>query len=75
MHTNLRSNLKSAQTQYNKLAKALIDGKGNTAEFQRELEKANIRLTSARQAFERSSSSIRTYQTRIRNAGREDGQF
>lgn len=71
VHTNLRSNLKSAQTQYNKLAKALIDGKGNTAEFQRELEKANIRLTSARQAFERSSSSIRTYQTRIRNAGRE----
>ncbi|WP_321346575.1 phage tail tape measure protein [Halopseudomonas oceani] len=68
VHQNLRGNLKSAQTQYNKLARALIDGKGNTAEFQRELEKANIRLTSARQAFERSSGSIKQYQTRLRNA-------
>lgn len=66
-HTNLRGNLKTAQSEYNKLAKALINGKGGSAEFQRELQKAQIRLTSARQAFERSSSSIRTYQNQIRS--------
>lgn len=30
-HVNLKGNLKSAQTQYNKLSKALIEGKGTTA--------------------------------------------
>lgn len=67
-HVNLKGNLKAAQTQYNKLARALIDGKGNTAEFHRELEKAQIKLQSSQQAFTRSASTIKTYQNRIRSA-------
>ncbi len=67
-HVNLKGNLKSAQTQYNKLSKALIDGKGNSAEFHRELEKAQIKLQSAQQAFTRSSASIKKYQDRVRGA-------
>lgn len=67
-HVNLKGNLKAAQTQYNKLSKALIDGKGSSAEFHRELEKAQIKLQSAQQAFTRSASSIKKYQDRVRGA-------
>lgn len=67
-HVNLKGNLKAAQTQYNKLSKALIDGKGTSAEFHRELEKAQIKLQSSQQAFTRSASTIKKYQDRIRGA-------
>lgn len=65
-HVNLKGNLKAAQTQYNKLSKALIDGKGTTAEFHRELEKAQIKLQSSQQAFTRSTAAIKKYQDRVR---------
>ncbi len=68
VHTNLRGNLKAAQTQYNKLSRAMINGKGGSAEFQRELQKAQITLTASRTAFERSNTSIKTYRERLRNA-------
>jgi TP901 family phage tail tape measure protein len=74
-HINLKGNLKAAQTQYNKLSKALVNGKGRTAEFMRELEKSQIKLQSAQQAFTRSSSSIRTYQDRLRAAKTQLGQL
>ena len=67
-HTNLTANLRAAKTQYNKLSKALIEGKGESAEFQRELEKAQIKLLSAEQAFTRSAKSISTYNGRLRHA-------
>ncbi|MBF3054119.1 phage tail tape measure protein, partial [Pseudomonas aeruginosa] len=67
-HVNLKGNLKAAQTQYNKLSKALIEGKGTSAEFHRELEKAQIKLQSSQQAFTRSASTIKKYQDRIRGA-------
>lgn len=67
-HVNLKGNLKAAQTQYNKLSKALIEGKGTTAEFNRELEKAQIKLQSSQQAFTRSTSAIKKYQDRVRGA-------
>lgn len=68
VHTTLRANLRTAQTQYNKLATAMVNGKGSSAEFQRELQKAQIKLTASRQAFERSNASIKTYRERLRNA-------
>lgn len=74
-HVNLKGNLKAAQTQYNKLSKALIDGKGNSAEFHRELEKAQIKLQSAQQAFTRSAGSIKKYQDRVRGADRQLDQL
>lgn len=67
-HTNLGANLKAAQTQYNRLTKAMFDGKGGTAEFQRELQKSQVTLLASRQAFDRSAASIKTYQGRIRHA-------
>ena len=67
-HVNLKGNLKAAQTQYNKLSKALIDGKGDSAQFRLELEKAQIRLQSSQQAFTRSASTIKQYTDRIRGA-------
>ena len=67
-HVNLKGNLKAAQTQYNKLSRALVNGKGDSAGFMRELEKAQIKLQASQQAFTRSSSSIKTYQDRLRAA-------
>lgn len=75
VHVNLKGNLKAAQTQYNKLAKALIEGKGETASFHFELEKAQIKLQSAQQAFNRSSSTIKTYKDRIRQADSQLAQL
>ena len=66
-HGNLKGNLKAAQTQYNKLSKALVNGKGSSASFMRELEKTQIKLQSAQQAYTRSATSIKTYQDRIRS--------
>lgn len=74
-HTNLTANLRAAKTQYNKLAKALIAGKGNSAEFQRELEKAQIKLQSSQQAFDRSSKSIRINSDRLRHAKERHAQL
>lgn len=74
-HVNLTANLRAAKTQYNKLAKALIAGKGNSAEFQRELEKAQIKLLSAQQAFDRSSKSIRINSDRLRHAKERHAQL
>ncbi|MFC0708842.1 phage tail tape measure protein [Azorhizophilus paspali] len=74
-HVNLKANLKNAQTQYKKLSEALIEGKGTTAEFHRELEKAQIRLQSAQQAFNRSASTIKTYRDRIRHADTQLSQL
>lgn len=67
-HTNLTANLKTAKLQYNKLSKALIEGKGESAEFHRELEKAQTKLLSAQQAFTRSQKAISTYGDRLRHA-------
>ncbi|WP_460104166.1 phage tail tape measure protein [Pseudomonas sp. S2_D10] len=67
-HGNLKGNLKAAQTQYNKLSKALVNGKGSSASFMREFEKTQIKLQSAQQAYTRSATSIKTYQDRIRSA-------
>lgn len=74
-HVNIKGNLKAAQAQYNKLAKALINGKGTTAAFTRELDKTRIKLQSAQQAYSRSTSSIKTYQDRIRAANTQLGQL
>lgn len=74
-HVNLTANLRAAKTQYNKLSKALIAGKGNSAEFQRELEKAQIKLLSAQQAFDRSSKSIRINSDRLRHAKERHAQL
>lgn len=74
-HTNLTANLRTAKSQYNKLAKALIDGKGKSAEFHRELEKAQIKLLSSQQAFTRSQKSISTYSDRLRHAKERHGQL
>lgn len=74
-HTNLQANLAGARTHYNKLAKALIEGKGESAEFSRELEKAQIKLMSAQQAFTRSAKSISTYKDRLRHAGDQHTQL
>lgn len=72
-HVNIKGNLKAAQTEYNKLSKALINGKGTSASFTRELEKTRIKLQSAQQAYTRSASSIKTYQDRIRAANTQLG--
>ncbi|UUC83845.1 phage tail tape measure protein [Stutzerimonas stutzeri] len=74
-HANLTGNLKAARTQYNKLSKALIEGKGESAEFQRELEKAQIKLLSSEQAFSRSQKTIKTYGDRLRHAKEKHGQL
>ena len=74
-HVNIKGNLKAAQAQYNKLAKALINGKGTSAAFTRELDKTRIKLQSAQQAYSRSTSSIKTYQDRIRAANTQLGQL
>lgn len=74
-HVNIKGNLKAAQAQYNKLAKALINGKGTTAAFTRELDKTRIKLQSAQQAYSRSTNSIKTYQDRIRAANTQLGQL
>ncbi len=74
-HVNIKGNLKTAQTQYNKLSKALINGKGTSASFTRELEKTRVKLQAAQQAYTRSSSSIKAYQDRIRAANIQLGQL
>lgn len=65
-HTNIKASLAGAKANYNKLSTALINGKGDTAEFQRELEKAQIKLGSMRQAFERSASAIKKQRDGLR---------
>jgi TP901 family phage tail tape measure protein len=74
-HVNLKGNLKAAQSQYNKLSKALVAGKGYSAAFMRELEKAQIKLQASQQAYTRSSTSIKTYQDRLRGAQTQLGQL
>lgn len=74
-HVNIKGNLKAAQSAYNKLSNALISGKETSAEFSRELDKTRIKLQSAQQAYSRSSSSIKTYQDRIRAANIQLGQL
>jgi len=70
-HVNVKAALKTATHDYDQLAAGLLDGKGQTAEFTRQLELARIKLLSAQQATERSLSVINNYKQRIKNAGDE----
>lgn len=74
-HVNIKGSLKAAQSDYNKLSKALISGKGTSAEFSRELDKARIKLKASQQAYTRSAGSIKTYQDRVRAANTQLGQL
>ena len=74
-HVNIKGSLKAAQSEYNKLSKALISGKGTSAEFSRELDKARIKLKASQQAYTRSAGSIKTYQDRVRAANTQLGQL
>lgn len=60
--------LKSARAQYNQLANALINGKGNTAQFKQELDKARIRLDAASLAFGQSQKAVKNYSDRIKGS-------
>lgn len=62
---------KAARSQYNKLSQALINGKGNTAEFRLELEKARVRLDATTAAFTHTQKMVKTYKDRVRYAGTE----
>lgn len=66
-HVNLKANLKSAQRQYDKLAKAVAGATEPSQQLSHEFEKARIRLGSQQQAFEKSSRSIKKYRDQIRD--------
>ncbi len=67
-HDKNSAAMRTAKTAYNKLAKALIDGKANGAEFRHELEKARIRLAAADKEFVRTQHSVKLWKDRIRHA-------
>jgi phage-related tail protein len=66
-HENIKAAHKVAKRDYEQLASALADGKGQGGEFTRQMELARIRLLSSQQAIERSLSSLNSYKTRLRN--------
>lgn len=66
-HVNLKANLKSAQRQYDKLAKAVAGATEPSQQLSHEFEKVRIRLGAQQQAFEKSSRSIKKYREQIRD--------
>ncbi|MGD8174803.1 phage tail tape measure protein [Marinimicrobium sp. ARAG 43.8] len=66
-HQGIQSALQNARRHHNRLAKALVSGKGESEEFRREYEKATISLRNQEQAHSKSSQTLKRYRDRTKN--------